>query len=63
MRGDTDAPVASGGTYGRECWFCSHFHVGKAVAAFLRALRVRVRPPVVSKPKPHARAFLREQTL
>ena len=47
MRGDTDAPVASGGTYGRECWFCSHFHVGKAVAAFLRALRVRVRPPVV----------------
>ena len=31
--GDTDAPVASDGTYGRECWFYSHFYVGKAVAA------------------------------
>jgi hypothetical protein len=53
---DTDAQVASDGTYGRECWFCSHFYVGKAVAAPLPALCacVRVRPPVV-EPKPHTR--------
>ena len=25
--GDTDAQVASDGTY-RECWFCSHFYAG-----------------------------------
>jgi len=36
---DTFAPVASDGTYGRECWFCSHFCVGKAVAALASALR------------------------
>ena len=49
MRGDTDAQVASDGTYGGERCFYSHFASAKLVLSCLPALCacVRVRPPVV----------------
>ena len=53
---DTDAQIASDGTYGRERWFYSHFYVGQARAAPLAsALRLRAGAAACGRGQNHTR--------